>query len=102
MGINTEDPLANSNLSRTILQTNPGVERKTANQLSNLTKLDKKRNKTCEYRKKVFTNTFETRRARQKELYDRLQPKLDSAARLSVNRFKEKHRRKEWAKLKKL
>ena len=102
MGINTEDPLANSNLSRTILQTNPGVERKTANQLSNLTKLNKKRNKTCEYRKKVFTNTFETRRTRRKELYDRLRPKLDPAARLSIDRFKEEHRRKEWAKLKKL
>ena len=102
MGINTADPLANSNLSRTILQTNPGVERKAANQISNLAKLTKKRNKTCEYRKKVFTNTFETRRSHRKELYERLRPKLDPAARLSIDRFKEEHRRKEWAKLKKL
>ena len=102
MKIDTGNPLASSNLSKTILQINPGVDRKAANQISNLNKLTKKANKTSDYRRKCFTNTFESRRSQRQKLYERLRPKLDPSSRAAIDRFKEEHRRKEWEKLKKL
>jgi hypothetical protein len=95
MKIDTGNPLANSNLSKTILQINPGVDRKAANQISNLNKLTKKTNKTSEYRRTVFTNAFESRRSQRQKLYERLWPKLDPSSRAAIDRFKGEHRRKE-------
>ena len=102
MKMNTGDPLANSNLSRTILEINPGVDRKAAHKISTLNKLTRKRNKTYEFRRKTFTNTFELRRNHRQQLYERIKPKLDPAARVAIDRFKDENRKKEWAKLKKL
>ena len=102
MRIDTANPLANSNLNRTILRINPGVDRKAENQISNLIKLTKKTSKTSEYRRKAFLNTFESRRTYRQKLYERLRPKLDPSTRVAIDRFKEEQRKKEWEKLKKL
>ena len=71
---------------------------KSGSQISNLNKLTKKANKTSEYIKKLFTNTFESRRSQRQKLYDRLRPKLDQSSSKPI----EEYRRKEWGKLKKL
>ena len=98
----TDTPLDKTVLPITIVKINPGVDRQAEEQIKKLSKVAKKTDKSLDYRRKLFSTNFESRRHYRKNLYERLRPKLDPASRLAIDRFKAEDRKKEFEKLKKL
>ena len=96
MRVNKNDPLAGSTLHRTILEINPGEDRKAERLIRNLSKLTLKTNRTSEQRRIEFVDTFEKRRQNRQKLYERLRPKLDSSVREAIDRIKEEQKRNEF------
>ena len=96
MKVSKNDPLAGSTLPRTILEINPGEDRKAERLIKNLSKLTLKTNRTSEQRRIEFVNTFETRRQHRQKLYERLRPKMDSSVREAIDRIKEERKRNEF------
>ena len=84
----SKDPLAASKLAKTILKTNPGIDRVTYEKLDVVDKLNVKKCKMSDHQRKLFLTKFENRRRKRNALYDRLKPKLEPSARNYIEKFK--------------
>lgn len=83
-----KDPLSGSKLARTILKTNPGIDRVTGEKLSIVDKISSKKVKVANHQIKTFVNRFECRRVKRQSLYERLKPKLEPSARNAIEKYK--------------
>ena len=83
-----KDPLAASKLAKTILKTNPGIDRVTSEKLDVVDKLSLKKCKMSDHQRKLFVNKFESRRRKRSSLYERLKPKLEPSSRAMIEKYK--------------
>ena len=83
-----KDPLAASNLAKTILKTNPGIDRVVGEKLEIAEKLNSKKTKMSDYQRRLFMNKFEGGRKYRSSLYNRLRPKLDGSTRNTIEKYK--------------
>ena len=90
-----KDPLAASKLAKTILKTNPGIDRVASEKLDVVDKLSLKKSKVSDHQRKLFTNKFESRRRKRSSLYDRLKPKLEPSSRALIEKYKTEGQRSE-------
>ena len=80
--------LANSTLKNTILHINPTIDKKTQSELSRFSKIAIKENQSSKFKQKLFLSTFEARRNKRKTLFEKVKPKLDSASRNAIEKYK--------------
>ena len=90
-----KDPLAASKLAKTILKTNPGIDRVTNEKLDIVDKLNLKKCKMSDHQRKLYAAKFESRRKKRTALYDRLKPKLEPSVRSLIEKYKIESKRKE-------
>ena len=81
-------PLSSSKLARTILKTNPGIDRVTSEKLEAVDKISSKKSKIANHQIRLFVNKFEGQRSKRTRLYDRLKPKLEPNSRNSIEKYK--------------
>ncbi|XP_023347834.1 uncharacterized protein LOC111716580 [Eurytemora carolleeae] len=93
-------PLSNSNLARTILKLNPGVDRALECNLKLSSKITAKENRASDYNRKVFIQKFNRRQEFRNTSNNRLNSRLDAESRTSINSYRDELRQSEELKLK--